>query len=101
MKHLHNNRGETLMESLVSLLIVTLTFALIATVAAAASKLNDKVRRTDISFQYNGAQDDGSLTVTASGTLHNAATGRDSVPSVTLYESNGYYYYCTPGGNTP
>ena len=50
MNRLKDNRGETLIESLVSLLILTMTFAFLAVASTTAARLNAKVRDTDVSF---------------------------------------------------
>ena len=51
MNRLKDNRGETLIESLVSLLILTMTFAFLAVASTTAARLNAKVRDTDVSFR--------------------------------------------------
>ena len=63
MNKLKDKRGETLIESLVSVLIAALAFAFLATAAVSAEKINAKTRNTDISFRYTtvgtaGAADD-------------------------------------------
>ena len=52
MNKLKDKRGETLIESLVSVLIAALAFAFLATAAVSAEKINAKTRNTDISFRY-------------------------------------------------
>ena len=95
MKKLTNNRGETLIESLVALLVVTMTFAFLATAASTAARLNAKVRDTDISFRYDPA-DSASATLNVEST---ALAGKKSgSQGVTLYTYNDYLYY--EGGTT-
>ena len=55
MKKLKSTRGETLVETLVSLLIIVLTFAFLTTSAITAAKINAKVRQRDVSFRYSDA----------------------------------------------
>ncbi len=88
MKKIKNRRGETLIESLVSILIVALVFAFFATAAVTAGRINAKTRNTDVSFHYDesAAPQDGVVKLTGrSGTV--------SQSSIALYENNGYYYY--------
>ena len=78
MNKLRNNRGETLVESLVSILIAVLAFGILATSVVTAEKINAKTRNTNVMFQYDGEEANGKKT--GSG-------------PVSLYENNGYYYY--------
>lgn len=98
MNKLKDKRGETLIESLVSVLIAALAFAFLATAAVSAEKINAKTRNTDISFRYTavgtvGAADEkttseaaATVTLTGSGTLTSSS-------SVKLYTYNDYHYY--------
>ena len=52
MNKLRNNRGETLVESLVSILIAVLAFGILATSVVTAEKINAKTRNTNVMFQY-------------------------------------------------
>ena len=52
MKKLQNRRGETLIETLTALLIATLVCLFLATAIVTGSRVNAKVRETDVSFQY-------------------------------------------------
>lgn len=74
MKKLKNQKGETLVETLVSLLIIVLVFVFLTGSAVAAAKINAKIRDTDVSFRYSDAQSEGST-------------------SVEVYQENGYRYY--------
>jgi len=92
MNKLRNNRGETLVESLVSILIAVLAFGILATSVVTAEKINAKTRNTNVMFQYAAAPTDptNSPTVKLTGGGENGKTGSGPV---SLYESNGYYYY--------
>ena len=89
MNKLRDNRGETLIESLVSVLIAVLAFAVLATSVVTAEKINAKTREERKEkgiFSYTGAKStDKKVTLTG--------TGRTVTGKVSLYESNGYYYY--------
>lgn len=91
MNRLKDNRGETLIESLVSLLILTMTFAFLAVASTTAARLNAKVRDTDVSFRYaEESTDDARVELQGSASLDGIKSG---LQTVTLYENNGYLYY--------
>ena len=91
MNRLKDNRGETLIESLVSLLILTMTFAFLAVASTTAARLNAKVRDTDVSFRYAAeSTDNARVELQGSVSLDGINSG---LQTVTLYENNGYLYY--------
>ena len=91
MNRLKDNRGETLIESLVSLLILTMTFAFLAVASTTAARLNAKVRDTDVSFRYAAESIDNAMVeLQGSVSLDGIKSG---LQTVTLYENNGYLYY--------
>ena len=91
MNRLKDNRGETLIESLVSLLILTMTFAFLAVASTTAARLNAKVRDTDVSFRYAAeSTDNARVELQGSVSLDGIKSG---LQTVTLYEYNGYLYY--------
>ena len=86
MNKLRDNRGETLVESLVSILIAVLAFGILATSVVTAEKINAKTRNTNVMFHYdetNKTKKDIEL----KGAVE-SGSGK-----VSLYENNGYYYY--------
>ena len=88
MNKLRDNRGETLIESLVSILIAVLAFGILATSVVTAEKINAKTRNTDVMFRYDRAtKQDPDKEIKLKG-ADKSGTG-----DVTLYKSNGYYYY--------
>ena len=91
MNRLKDNRGETLIESLVSLLILTMTFAFLAVASTTAARLNAKVRDTDVSFRYEAeSTDNARVELQGSVSLDGIKSG---LQTVTLYENTGYLYY--------
>ena len=87
MNRLKDNRGETLIESLVSLLILTMTFAFLAVASTTAARLNAKVRDTDVSFRYAAeSTDNARIELQGSVSLDGIKSG---LQTVTLYENNG------------
>lgn len=55
MKRVRSRRGETLVESLVSILIFTLASILLLSMAASATRINATVREEDLAFQQRQA----------------------------------------------
>ena len=92
MNRLKDNRGETLIESLVSLLILTMTFAFLAVASTTAARLNAKVRDTDVSFRYAAESTDNATRVELQGSVSLDGI-KSGLQTVTLYENNGYLYY--------
>lgn len=89
MNKLRDNRGETLIESLVSVLIAVLAFAVLATSVVTAEKINAQTRNTNVMFRYDRAtKQDKEIELKVAG-----KSGKSDSDNVTLYESNGYYYY--------
>ena len=72
MRKLRSRRGETLVETLVSLLIVVLVMAFLATSIVAATRVNAKIRDADVAVRYDGISEPASLTV---------SSGRGPTPS--------------------
>lgn len=96
MNKLRNNRGETLVESLVSILIAVLAFGILATSVVMAEKINAKTRNTDVMFQYATKPTDPTdptnpPTVMLTG--EGASGKKTGSGKVSLYGNNGYYYY--------
>ena len=96
MNKLRDNRGETLIESLVSVLIAVLAFAVLATSVVTAEKINAQTRQERKEkgmFSYaadkpKNAADKPKNEVSLSGEHGKSGTG-----TVSLYKCNGYYYY--------
>ena len=90
MKKLKDSRGETLVETMVSILIAVLAFSFLAMAAVTAAKLNARVRDTDLSFRYEATPaNNGEITLT--GRIANGSE------AISLYENNGYIYYTAEG----
>ena len=85
MRKLRSRRGETLVETLVSLLIVVLVMAFLATSIVAATRVNAKVRD-------DGISEPASLTVSSG-----RGTSSFTVPVEKYTTENGYCYYTYDG----
>ena len=103
---LKSQSGETLMETLISIIIAVLCVALLSTSVVAASRINSKIKNSvteGFNFEYSKAsvsqktfifdEKDAAGNLIETGT--NAATAQ-----VDLYESNGYVYYTRTGGES-
>lgn len=99
MKKLLENGGETLIESLVGILVVALVMLFLSTAVATAARINHKVRNTDVAFV---SDDEGTTQKTAQVTF----TPKDGSAAVTgnaqvLTTKNGYTYYRYVKETTP
>ena len=91
---LKNNRGESIIEALVSLLIAVISIALLVTSVTVATKINlkNKTRQTEaLEFHYvsNGTDATASIDFTSES---DKDLSESNIP-VTLKENNNYKYY--------
>ena len=91
MRKLRSRRGETLVETLVSLLIVVLVMAFLATSIVAATRVNAKMRDADVAVR-DGISEPASLTVSSG-----RGTSSFTVPVEKYTTENGYCYYTYDG----
>lgn len=101
MKKRRSKAGETLVETLASVLIAALAFALLSTAAVTAARINASARE-DVSFHYNAERKE-TVTVMAEG-AGSGTSQKTGSEEVTLYTTgNGYDYYTdtTSSGVTP
>ena len=92
MRKLRSRRGETLVETLVSLLIVVLVMAFLATSIVAATRVNAKMRDADVAVRYDGISEPASLTVSSG-----RGTSSFTVPVEKYTTENGYCFYTYDG----
>lgn len=89
MKKLLQKRGETLVESLVSILLVTFIMLFLSTAIVAAARINRQLRDTDISYKSDQDRTASAGTLTVEGDNQVTVTS-----PILVYESeNGYVYY--------
>lgn len=92
LRKLRNSAGETLIESLVSLLIATLVLFFLATAVVTATNVNSTVENTDISFNYPNEQTATHETITV--TIKNGSNIEVGKTTATQYtDDTGYYTY--------
>ena len=97
MKKRRSKAGETLVETLASVLIAALAFAFLSTAAVTAARINAAARE-DVSFRYT-AEQGKTVTVTAEGT--HFGTSREEVTLYTTGNGYDYYTYTISSGVTP
>ena len=94
MQKLKEQSGETIIETLVSMLIAVICISMLATSMLAAARINEKVRRkltAELSFQYSepAVQQTGFVQLTFT-----EASAESKRVDITLYQSeNDYYWY--------
>ena len=101
MKKRRSKAGETLVETLVSVLIAALAFAFLSTAAVTAARINAAARE-DVSFRYNAERKE-TVTVMAEGAGSGTSqkTGSEEVTLYTTGHGYDYYTYTTSSGVTP
>ena len=95
MQKLKGQSGETIIETLVSMLIAVICISMLATSMLAAARINEKVRHKlteELRFQYSDpAQQTGAVRLTFTGA---GASAESKQVDITLYKSkNDYYWY--------
>ena len=97
MQKLKEQSGETIIETLVSMLIAVICISMLATSMLAAARINEKVRRkltAELSFRYSApaVQQTGGVQLTF--TEAEALAESKQQVNITLYKSeNDYYWY--------
>ncbi len=87
MKKHRKIAGETLTETLVSVLIVALVFLFLTGAVMSAAKVNEKARPEEAAFQKGAAESDSFSVTVSVGAVSETV-------DATLYKTgNGYYYY--------
>lgn len=100
MQKLKGQSGETIIETLVSMLIAVICISMLATSMLAAARINEKVRRKlteELSFQYSKPdQQTGAVKLTFTEA---EASAESKQVDITLYKSkNNYYWYRSERG---
>lgn len=91
MKRILNNKGESIAEALVSVLIISLVFVFVANAVMTSAEINSKIETKDNVFK-NGTDASGSVTVTIT-----SSDSFSDTPAVQLKQSQeGKFYYYDP-----
>lgn len=97
-KKFRSNKGETIAETLVTMIILSLAVLLLAGAVVTSARVNKQAENTDTAFTVGEKLSDGTsssstVTVTESGSSAEAATAE--LP-VTVYETKNKYIYYEP-----
>ena len=92
MKKLRSQKAETLVETLMAIVVVVLVMLFLSTAVSTASKVNAKVRKTDVALTYENAVK-GSEAKTLTIKDKNSATKIIYVQVDEYTSKNGYTYY--------
>lgn len=84
--------GETLVESLVAIMIATVVFALLANSIAVAARVSSAIRNSDVAVDESAAERGAELEVTVSDG-HTEATGTAVGYSIPAAEGGDLYEY--------
>ena len=88
MTKIKNNKGETIVETLVSMLIVSLSFIMLSGGIVAAAKVNKAARELNKEFNQDvpdGTYSGANFSLSINGVIYNDATPHKT--------QSGYYYY--------
>lgn len=89
MKKLQQQRGETFIESLAAVLLVTIILVGLTTAIASAARVNAKVRDADTSFQYTDSTSAPIEVIVKKGD----STWTETFQADGYTTKNGYHYY--------
>ena len=92
MKKLRSQKAETLVETLMASVVVVLVMLFLSTAVSTASKVNAKVRKTDVALTYEKAVK-GSESKTLTIKDNSSATKIIHVQVDEYTSENGYTYY--------
>lgn len=96
IKKLNNISGETLVETLAAILVISLTFAFLCNSILSAGKINTMVKNEHPEMDYTSCSKTGSYQIVVSSTPggSNDATRHRSGTTVNVYEdSTGNYIF--------
>ena len=93
MKKILNNHGESLIEVLVSLLIVALCILMLQGSIVTAAKINNKTKSHIKPFLKNGTIVGDKLDITLIDNNGNIINGISGKVSAEIFKSEGGYYY--------
>ena len=93
MKKILNNHGESLIEVLVSLLIVALCILMLQGSIVTAAKINNKTKSHIEPFLKNGTRVGDKLNITLTDNNGNIIGEISGKASVEIFKSEGGYYY--------
>lgn len=93
MKKLRSQKAETLVETLMAIVVVVLVMLFLSTAVSTASKVNAKVRKTDVALTYKNAVKGSETKTLIIKDKKNSATKIIHVQVDEYTSENGYTYY--------
>ena len=87
---LKKNKGETIAEALVAVLIMELVFVFLANAVITSAGINARARNTDVSFEVGGTAVPGSYSAVIT---QNGSALPGTSAAVDLYKTDSDYYY--------
>ena len=98
MKKLRSRKGETIVETLVAILIVVLSFAMLTGAIVSAAKINKQNEDMDVAFDVSKAnKENKKIRVTHYTSEVNIATTETTIEFYTTDDDNAYRYYLLEG----
>ena len=93
-RKLNSQKGETLVETLVAILIIAVGFIMLSGAIVAAARVNASVKNTEVVFNMAGQSSDE----TEASIVHGSGAGGQSTSvTVTKHKTeNEYVYYSVP-----
>lgn len=87
-KKFKNKNGESMIETLISIIVITLVFVMLSNTLVVATKGNSAVHPEDTAFHYEGTKlPSETVTIKINGIER-------AVPGYSVYKTdNNYYYY--------
>ena len=88
--------GESIAETLISMLIVAVTCTFLAGAVVSAARVNTRLEGQDVTFHADSSTTVTDYTITVFSGLNELKKPDDTVyrPEINLYQTeNGYYYY--------
>lgn len=89
MKHI-NKKGETIIETLVAILIVAVCFLMLQTSIVSAAKINKSSEEENVPFIVEGRQE---IVGTNCSIAIERGTSQSNVSGYSCYKTSGGYYY--------
>lgn len=86
IEKLKSNKGETIIETLASILIVAVCFVMIQNAIVTSTKINNKASEENVPFKESNTTTSCNIKIVR-GTLETTVT------NVQCYETEGYHYY--------
>lgn len=96
-KKIHGKTGETIAETLVTMVVLALAVLMLTGAVVSAAKVNQKADNTQTVFTADqGAGSSKTVVITQNGNGTDAGTGRKISITVNLHETKNKYYYYEP-----